>query len=206
MLSLRFRKIRLPRAHFSSSFSLQSLLISFCQHCSISGNCMRDSIGKTFDLVTFHSRPLPAGSHRRPMSAGHAQTTERGRAVSGRGKGQGYRLVCDDPWRSPFVDTQPHAHPCVSLRVMLHKLKSRASGGNSLKPSASSAFRAVIPLEWQQWGYFQRAFCFCEYASFLFFVQLHCICISSIYTFLYAPCREMCVCLTSGKSCRRVDV
>lgn len=87
---------------------------------------------------------------------------------------------------------------------MLHKLKSRASGGNSLKPSASSAFKAVIPLEWQQWGYFQRAFCFCEYASFLFFMQLHCICIFNIYTFLYAPCRKMCVCLTSGKSCRRV--
>lgn len=207
MLSLRFRKIRLPRAHFSSSFPLQSLLISFCQHCGISGNCMRDSVGKTFDLVTFHSRPRcqPAVTGDRWVPVMLRQ--QRGAVqYRGGGKGQGYRLVCDDPWRSPFVDTQPHTHPCVSLGVMLHKLKSRASGGNSLKPSASSAFRAVIPLEWQQRGYFQRAFCFCEYASFLFFVQLHCICISSIYTFLYAPCREMCVCLTSGKSCRRVDV
>lgn len=30
---------------------------------------------------------------------------------------------------------------------MLHKLKSRASGGNSLKPAAASAVKAVIPLE-----------------------------------------------------------
>ena len=99
---------------------------------------------------------------------------------------------------------------------MLHKLKSRASGGNSLKPSASSAFKAVIPLEWQQQGYFQRAFCFCQYASFLFFLQLYmhlqhmhisvCTLLQNMCVFNYWEKLQACWCLnTAVKSVLQLD-
>lgn len=43
--------------------------------------------------------------------------------------------------------THTHAkYPFLLSQVMLHKLKSMASGGNSLKSAASSALKPMIPL------------------------------------------------------------
>lgn len=55
-------------------------------------------------------------------------------------------LVRSDACRSPLC-AHKHRHPLPPflLRGILHELKSRASGGNSLKSAASSASEAVIP-------------------------------------------------------------
>lgn len=70
-------------------------------------------------------------------------------------------MVCDDACRSPFAHTHTHTCTLCLSRVMLHQLKSKASGGNSLKSAASSASEAMIPLERQQQRYLQSAACFC---------------------------------------------
>lgn len=70
-----------------------------------------------------------------------------------RGGSGGWGLVCSVACQS--ARSLSHTHilrerflTSLSLaQVMLHKLKSRASGGNSLKPAAASAIQALIPLK-----------------------------------------------------------
>lgn len=95
------------------------------------------------------------------MSVRHAQTRESVQYQDG-GKAKAVVWFAMMPV-GVHLHTHTPTHTCTLClsRVTLHHLKSRASGGNSLKSAASSAFEAMIPLEWQQQHYLQSAACFC---------------------------------------------
>lgn len=153
-LPLRFRVVRgffvfFPRAHLlsclpSAAASAECACAWFTENPSKGPQKERRSTGKTFDTVT--SDPSWPHGHRSLLSARHPQTREGGRGgywLNQEGKRPGM-LVRNDARRSPLC-AHEHTHPPFLLWVILHELKSRAPGGNSLKSAASSASEAMIP-------------------------------------------------------------